>query len=717
MRIDQFSTPPQRLVLAIASVMTVSPRCSPSAVSTAPASPTATVPKHSPRSSSCSEQNRALVVTAASERGTRTARPRRAAAGGAAVVITTVIAASAASAKDERGRTGRVYPRRMAAPGLTYRISVPRPHDHLAQVTLEVPTAGRGAPLVVAMPAWCPGSYLIRDYARFVRDLVAHDPDGRPRPITKLDKATWAIDVGDAPAITLGYAVFGHELSVRTNHIDDGHAFLHGPATFLYPVDGRALPCAVEVEGPPGRGWAIATPLAGGDAAPGDRYHLTAPSIDALFDAPIHLGHDRLETFTVGATRFELALWGPHHAGAFTVAQLVADLGAIAADHARRVTGDPAAFPFARYTFLLMLAADGYGGLEHAAGSANLYHPAAFTTRKHYEGLLELLSHELFHAWNGKRIAGGAARRRLPARGLHPLPVGDGGRDQPLRSVALRSAGRITARSLLEKVLDDWARLQATPGRARHSLEASSFDAWIKLYRPDESNLNTTVSYYLKGGLAALALDLEIRRRSEDARGLDDVLRWLWQRYGAPGVPHPEDVLPDFAEATGLDLGDTFARVIRGVEDPPLVAELAAVGLALRQVGEPGSDGAPPAWLGVTVGGLRVTGVLDGAPAAAAGLAVGDELLAIDGWRIGSDNDARALLAAAGVGATVEVALFRRGRLVQLRAEVGAGPPPRSSCRPASTRRRGGGALPALARRAVPPGETLASITIATRAV
>ncbi|MBL8627168.1 MAG: M61 family metallopeptidase [Myxococcales bacterium] len=607
----------------------------------------------------------------------------------------------------------------MAAPGLTYRISVPRPHDHLAHVTLVVPTAGLRTPLVVAMPAWCPGSYLIRDYARFVRDLEACDADGRPRPITKLDKATWAIDVGDAAAITLRYAVFGHELSVRTNHVDDGHAFLHGPATFLYPVDGRALPCAIEVEGPPGRGWAIATPLAGGDAAPADRYQLTAPSVDALFDAPIHLGHDRLETFVVGATRFELALWGPRHAGAFTVAQLVADLGAIAADHARRITGDPTAFPFARYTFLLMLAADGYGGLEHAAGSANLYHPAAFTTRKHYEGLLELLSHELFHAWNGKRIAPAALldvdyQREAYTRCLWVME----GVTSHYDRFALRSAGRITARSLLDKVLDDWARLQGTPGRARHSLEASSFDAWIKLYRPDESNLNTTVSYYLKGGLVALTLDLEIRRRTEDARGLDDVLRRLWQRYGAPGVPHPEDVLPDFVEATGLDLGETFARVIRGVEDPPLVAELAAVGLVLRQVGEPGSDGAPPAWLGVTVTGLRITGVLDGAPAAAAGLAVGDELIAIDGWRIGSDNDARALLAAAGVGATVDVALFRRGRLVRLAAEVGAGPLPRFELQTRVD------APPAVAARyqrwlgePYPPGETLASITVATRSV
>lgn len=608
----------------------------------------------------------------------------------------------------------------MAAPALRYRISVPQPRDHLAHVTLVVPTAGRAAPLEVAMPAWCPGSYLIRDYGRFVRDLTATGADGQPLPITKLDKARWAIAVGDQPAVTLGYAVFGHELSVRTNHIDDGHAFLHGPATFLYPVDARAWPIELEVDGPPGRGWALATPLAGGDAAPADRYALAAPSIDALFDAPIHLGHDRLETFTVGATRFELALWGAHHAGAFTVAQLVADLGAIAADHARRITGDPTAFPFARYTFLLMLAADGYGGLEHAAGSANLYHPAAFTTRKHYEGLLELLSHELFHAWNGKRIAPAALRDvdyqvEAYTRCLWLME----GLTSHYDRFALRTSGRISARSLLDKVLDDWARLQATPGRTRHSLEASSFDAWIKLYRPDESNLNTTVSYYLKGGLTALTLDLEIRRRTEDARGLDDVLRRLWERYGgADGPPHPEELLPDFGEATGLDLADTFARVIRGVEDPPLPAELAAVGLTLRQVGEPGSDGAPPAWLGVTMSGLRVTGVLDGTPAAAAGLAVGDELIAIDGWRIGTDNDARALLATRGVGAAIEVALFRRGRLVRLPAVIGAGPLPRFEIVSRVD------TPPAVAARyqrwlgePYPPGETLAAISVATRAV
>src|SRR5262249_35112489 len=135
---------------------------------------------------------------------------------------------------------------------------------------------------------------------------------------------------------------------------------------------------------------------------------------------------------------------------------------------------------------------------------------------------------------------------------------------------ALRSSGRITAKSLVEKILDDWARLLATPGRRRQSLEAASFDAWIKLYRPDESNLNTAVSYYLKGGLTMFTLDLQIRRRTEGARSLDDVLRLMWRRYGEPGEPHPEQLQPVFEEATGLSLADVFDRQIRRTDDPEL---------------------------------------------------------------------------------------------------------------------------------------------------
>jgi predicted metalloprotease with PDZ domain len=283
---------------------------------------------------------------------------------------------------------------------------------------------------------------------------------------------------------------------------------------------------------------------------------------------------------------------------------------------------------------------------------------------------------------------------------------------------ALRHAGVITTKSFADKLLDDWTRLVAIPGRTRHSLEDSSFDAWIKLYKPDESNVNTTVSYYLKGGLAALTLDLEIRRRTEGARSLDDALRALWTRYGKVGRPHPEDVEPIFAEATGLDLGDFFRRVVRGTEDPALVHELAAVGLELKASADPAqlADGASAVWLGLTTSGVRVTGVLDGSPAAAAGLSPGDELCAIDRLRVASESEARATLAARRPGDAIELAVWRRHRLVMVPAVIGAAPPTRHElvalAEPAPDQ---AARYLAWMGEALPTGQNLATITGTTR--
>ncbi|MGE3547981.1 MAG: PDZ domain-containing protein, partial [Kofleriaceae bacterium] len=244
---------------------------------------------------------------------------------------------------------------------------------------------------------------------------------------------------------------------------------------------------------------------------------------------------------------------------------------------------------------------------------------------------------------------------------------------------ALRSAGTITAKSFLEKVLDDWARLQATPGKARQSLEEYSFDAWIKLYKPDESNLNTTVSYYLKGGLTMLALDLQIRRRTEGARSLDDVLRLLWQRFGARNEPHPEDVQAVFEEACGLTLGPVFDRQIRGTDDPDLADELRHVGLELRTSADPSqvADGAASVWLGVTIGGTKVTGVFDQSPAQLAGLSPGDEIIAIDRFRAASDAELRTLVSARRAGDQLAISAFRRHQLIELPVVVAAAPPTR----------------------------------------
>jgi len=552
---------------------------------------------------------------------------------------------------------------------LRYVIRIAAPSRHLVEVELRFPVGA--APVEITLPAWCPGSYLIRDYARFVRDLAVVGDDGALRPVTKRDKSTWSIEPGGARELCVRYTVYGHDLTVRTNHIDADHAFLHGPATFLYPTHLRSAPVELALALPDG--WPLTTAMAWEPMTAGSPHRMTAANIDELYDHPIHAGAVR--TFVVPAKLpVKLAIWGDRApGGVFDEARLAADLGPIVDDHVARF----GAAPFAHYTFLLMLAHDCYGGLEHRASSVNLFHPYFAASRKHYEGLLELLSHELFHAWNGKRIAPAPLTRFDYTREAYtPCLWLMEGLTSHYDRFALRTSSRITARSFLEKVLDDWARLMATPGRKRQSLEASSFDAWIKLYKPDESNLNTTVSYYLKGGLAMFALDLQIRRRTEGARSLDDVLRFLWQRYGAVGEPHPDQLQAVFEEASGLLLAEVFERQIRGTEDPDLAEELRHVGLELRATADPAqiADGASAVWLGATIGNNKVTGVLDDSPACAAGLSSGDEIIAIDGFRVTSEAELRGLAGAQKPGDEVELAVFRRGRLLRLPLCLGAAP-------------------------------------------
>ena len=550
---------------------------------------------------------------------------------------------------------------------LLYTVRIDAPHSHVAEVALRFAPTGDTTDL--AMPAWCPGSYLIRDYARFVRDLTAKGDDGAPRRTIKIDKSTWRIDTAGVRELTVRYALYGNDLTVRTNHIDTEHAFLHGPATFMFPTAMRQAPIEVELSAP--EGWELTTAMAWEPQRP---WQLAAANIDELYDHPIHVGVVR--TYPVSAkVPVRLAIWGERApGGTFDEARLQADLGAIVDDHIARF-GEA---PFPHYTFILMLAHEAYGGLEHRGSSVNLFHPHFAASRKAYEGLLELLSHELFHAWNGKRIAPRPLFEFDYAREAYtPCLWVMEGLTSHYDRFALRTSSRISAKSFLDKVLDDWARLQATPGRARQSLEASSFDAWIKLYKPDESNLNTTVSYYLKGGLAMLALDLEIRRRTEGARSLDDALRLLWTRFGARGEPHPDDLQPIFEEAVGISLAEVFDRQIRGTGDPELADELRHVGLELRASADPAqtTDGASAVWMGATVQGIKVTAVFDNSPAASAGVTPGDEIIALDGFRATSEGDLRGLAGARKPGDVVRVSVFRRHRLLELSLTLGAAPP------------------------------------------
>ncbi len=575
---------------------------------------------------------------------------------------------------------------------LRYRLSVPRPENHLVEVELRVARARGAAPLRLEMAAWCPGSYLIRDYARYVRDLeaelVERPGPGRPLPLHQVSKREWIVDDGDAGddpgergrdrELVIRYRVYGHELTVRTNHIDGSHVYLHGPALYLFPGEARDRPCEVAVEVPPGREWPVVTALEPDPA--GAAHVFRARDIDALLDCPIHIGPVERRELDAGGRPVLLAVWGRDERDVpFGLDQLARDLTAVIDAHASRL----GPLPCERYTFLLMLSPGAYGGLEHAASSANLSSPHAFATARGYYELCELLSHELFHVWNGKRLRPQVFDRFDYGRENYTrcLWLVEGMTSYYDR-LATRRAGVVPVVHYLAKLAEEWGRLLAIPGRRRHSLEDASFNAWVKLYKPDESNLNTTVSYYLKGGLVMCALDLHLRRQSGGEVDLDGVLLHLWREYGAAERGYPEDLLPIFEQAAGLDLEDFFARFIRGTEDPDIPGVLAAVGLDL--VGswdgfKPEEGARPPVWLGIALlpGGRTVTGVLDGGPAERGGLSPGDEIAAIDRYQVTGETDLRQRLAGRAPGSPLELAVFRRGRLERCEVTVELAPPTR----------------------------------------
>jgi predicted metalloprotease with PDZ domain len=557
---------------------------------------------------------------------------------------------------------------------MTYSISLPHPESHWAH--LELALSGIEAlpeKLDLRMAAWCPGSYLVRDYARQVADLEAIGADGGALAVEKIDKQTWRVERRGNERLRVRYRVYCHELSVRTNHVDGSHAFLHGPATFLYLDEARQTACSVRLALPPGRQWRVSTtlPMSGGE--------YRARDLDHLFDSPMHAGVVSSYELSAAGRPIELVIWGRPAPGERSVEDLCGDLTRVVEAHAARVGGT---LPCERYLFLLMLAPGVYGGLEHSDCSANLGPPQAFSTEKDYGDLLELLSHEFFHLWNGKRIFPRAFERFDYTRENYTRCLWQvEGMTAYVDRHTLRAAGCMSVSRYLEKVLEEWAWLQAIPGRKRHSLEEASFDVWIKLYKPDEATVNTSVSYYLKGGLVHLCLDLEIRKQTLGERSLAVVLRHLWERYGRRGVGYPEELLPDFEQATGAALRDFFNRFVRGHEDPDLAHYLASAGLLLQALWDRPDKfkGTAPASLGVMLqpGTLRLASVLEGGPGQAAGLSPGDDLIAIDGYRLEGEPDLRRRVVARAPGSAVGVTLFRIGRLTTLEVELGASLPTR----------------------------------------
>jgi predicted metalloprotease with PDZ domain len=555
----------------------------------------------------------------------------------------------------------------MPSLSVVHRLSIPSPQTHLVHVETTVSASGQTAhalpdAVVLFMPVWTPGSYLVREYARHVEGFAVE----APVRATKVRKNAWRIDTGGAARVVVRYRVYAGELTVRTNHVDESHAFLVGAALFLGVEGHEQLGARVEVVAP--RGWRAATslPPASGSsahAATDEVLRFDAPDFDTLVDSPIELGTHREESFEAVGKKHRFAIWPAKLVTDADVRRLVDDTRTVLETEAKLFGGS---LPYDTYDLLLHLSPRGRGGLEHNASAALIASPGAFATRDGYVDLLSLIAHEAFHVWNIKRIR--------PAE-LTPYRYGqesytrllwwfEGGTSYyDWRVLAL--ARLCTVDEYLDHLASEIAYLDQTPGRLVHALEDASYDAWIKLYRPDENSANTSVSYYRKGEIVCALLDLEIRGRSAGRASLDAVLAALWEEHGAPRRPVPEDGMQAlFERVAGVPLGDLFDAWIRSPLEVDYGKTLARVGLAIDR--QPRTDGAPCS-LGIRVradgGRAYATFVVRDSGAWRAGIDPGDEILAVGGTRVeGTNLDAS--LRGRSPGDTVEVTLARDGRLL-----------------------------------------------------
>ena len=570
---------------------------------------------------------------------------------------------------------------------IEYSIVLADPGAHLLEVGIKLSGTTPDGQLL-SLPAWIRGSYLVRDFARNIVELSV-EIDGRVERGRKVDKSTWRIEKGGQEVI-VRYEVYANDLSVRAVHFDMTHAYFNGPSVFLKVHDREDGPCSVQIANN-GRDWRVATSMPVEHVDENGFGEYSAESYEDLIDHPVEIGQISLGQFVVVDVPHEIAITGRHRADMDRVCR---DVARICEQH-MRMFGEPA--PIDRYLFLVTAVGDGYGGLEHRYSSSlickrgDLPRQGVDEVTDDYRKFLGLCSHEYFHLWNVKRIlpATFAASNLSEEAYTRMLWVFEGITSY-YDDLALVRSGLITRASFLQLVARTITRVLRTPGRLRQTLEESSFDTWIKFYKRDENTPNAVVSYYDKGSLAALALDLTIRRETDNSKSLDDVMRRLWRTYGDKGLP--EGGFEELAEAeTTLPLSNFFDSVLRSTDELPLSELLEFVGVefnrrpAAKATDLGGSLGrkevTPGPWLGikpaVKSGRVKLEHVYADSPAAGAGLSTSDEIVAVEGLRITPKN-LGATLKTYTPGDKIEITAFRRDELMSFTVELAV--PPEDTC-------------------------------------
>lgn len=552
-------------------------------------------------------------------------------------------------------------------PVISYEVAMPQPTSHLFEVILSIKN-WQSSTLDLKMPVWTPGSYLVREYARHIQDFVAKSSEQKQRlKSRKISKNHWQIETKNCSEIQVGYRVFANELTVRTNHLDATHGYFNGAALFFFIPGLEKQPIEVTIV-PPKADWKVVTPL---PSISGKDNTFQAKDFDTLVDSPFEIGIHRLYNFEVLGKPHQLAIWGEGNANP---EKIIEDTKKIVEVEAEMYGG----LPYEKYLFLLHLTSSGFGGLEHKDSCSLIYSRYGFREKDRYNRFIQLVAHEFFHLWNVKRIRPKALEvfDYEQENYTTSLWFSEGTTSYYDMVIPLRS--RIyDIKTFLKNLSQEITRFLTIPGRKVQPLSESSFDAWIKLYRRDANSDNSQMSYYLKGELVSLLLDLLIRERHKNARSLDDVMRLMWEKFGKDEIGFtPEQLQVAIESVAEMDLSNFFERYINGLDELPFDRYLEPFGLQLKSIVE--EDASPH--LGIKVqaenGRQIIKFVEAGSPAGLAGIDADDELLAINGIRVTAEqlNDR---LKDYSVGDIVKVTVFHQDELKTLSVRLASPQPSR----------------------------------------
>jgi predicted metalloprotease with PDZ domain len=578
---------------------------------------------------------------------------------------------------------------------VVYDVRLKDPGGHFIEVTCRINDPDPEGQ-AISLPNWIPGSYMIRDYARHVISLEA-EANGELVDVRKQNKNNWRVEPVNS-SLLLRANIYANDISVRGTYFDFEHAFLNGVCLFLRVCGHESQRCVVHIN-PSNEGslkeWKVATSMRRLTGTATEFGAFEASGYDELIDQPMLVGDLAMFQFDVAGVSHTFSIAGRHSAD---LERVRSDAQKVCQTHADFFGGK---LPMSGYSFLLTVLDGGYGGLEHGSSSAlicgrgDLPREGVPEVSAGYRKFLGLVSHEYFHLWNIKRIkpaefVGSDLEQEAYTRQLWVFE----GVTSYYDDRALLKSELITADSYLELLGRTLTSVYRSRGRRTQTLEESSFDAWVKFYKQDENSPNAIVSYYTKGAMVALSLDLEIRLRTAGRCSLDDVMVALWREYGSDQSSGlPEGGFERLAEeVSGVSLSDFFRQSLRNTVDPPVGILLAQFGIRLHlramesesdRGGGPGKrEDSPRSWMGLRTrrdagGRIFVSHVLSDGPGRRAGICAGDELVAVDGLQIAASNQER-INDELRAEQPARVHVFRRGELKEL--ELIPVRPPRDTC-------------------------------------